>query len=932
VRTLVFMCLGLIGFVIPCSAQERLTQADLLRRVIDLERLATPPAADERTGMFSSFDRRSRIDADGKYVDWDANSDRGQFLGKDEEGWDIMADMAGPGAITRIWSANPHGDIRIILDGELVIDTDFRRLLSGQMAPFEEPLVYRGLNCYFPIGFARSCRVVCRDSTAYYQINVVQYALNMQVDRFTLKLDQAAQQAVEEVKQALEEGLSDKQLLGSRRPLLVAVHEELGPGEVLREALEDAGTVRALYVALTRRADPRALYALHRCILRITVDGEESPCVEAPLIDFFGSGFDLVPFNSLPIGTNKTLRMPLPERRSGDDRFMYCQFPMPFRDGLRIEIENLNEGREKIGLFVYMQVDTEPPPADALRFHAGYRKEDPCQVLDYTILQATGRGRIVGCLLNVDCPRATWWGEGDDKLWIDGDVFPSYFGTGSEDYLGDAWGLHQHIRPLQGVTRTAPYGKNSAYRWHIHDCINFHRSARFTIENWQDKKTKDTYYSTVAYWYAEPGCQRTFEPLTLDDVTPPGLRIPGAIEIEQTILTTDGGSVVREKHAGGAELSGGRAINITTTEPVRIAIPSDQNRTVRLKLRVNPRRSFETITVTGTDGRTIGTVNYERTPDGIYTVGVIRLNKSNNPVNVQCSRSAMLDCWIFEPLPRNPRGPEGEDLEVLNADGVQTEIAYATLPWSAGAQRSLTFTSVGQTAMLALPYGRDDAAVVVRLHVTCGEDGGTFQTLIDGNPLGVPIDCHSAKPELKRVALGAVRLTKGQHTLGFKALETESAAQGMRLGLDVIELVRALSQYAIECEDIPFAGSKDNPHGPQAIGGCGGDEHVFCRPTTPGAWVEFEVPLPRAGRYKLRVVCLRSFDYGIVQAYVNGQAVGTPTDTFAKEVTPGTIIDLGVHELGEGPLRLKVEVVDKNEQSTGHFFGVDCVILEPAGD
>jgi hypothetical protein len=112
--------------------------------------------------------------------------------------------------------------------------------------------------------------------------------------------------------------------------------------------------------------------------------------------------------------------------------------------------------------------------------------------------------------------------------------------------------------------------------------------------------------------------------------------------------------VVKQKYAGGAELSGQQAVLITTDQPVKISIPSDVAQTVRLKLRTNPRRAFETITVTDAAGNNIGTVTYSRTDDGIYPVGVVHLDKGDNLVTVQCSRPAMLDCWIVEPVPDAP--------------------------------------------------------------------------------------------------------------------------------------------------------------------------------------------------------------------------------------------------------------------------------------
>jgi hypothetical protein len=909
--------------------QETVTQAELLRRVIDLQRLTTPPPVGERTAMFSSYDRRSRIDEAGNYVDWDANGDRGQFLGRDQDGWDVMAELAGPGAITRLWSANPHGDIRFVLDGEVVIDTTFDELLSGRLAPFEEPLVYRGLNCYFPIGFDQSCRVVCRDSSAYYQINTVQFPPGTPVQGFQFELDDAAQGALDEVKRTLEKGFVDQQLYQGRRMMPVALQEDLKPGKKMGDTLDGAGVVRALYVALTDRNDPSEPYALHRCILRVFIDGQELPSVEAPLTDFFGSGFDLTLFNSLAVGTDRPAPFEIPGRRLGEDRLMYCFFPMPFRQGLRVEIENLNEGRKAIGLLLIMQVDKQAPPADALRFYARFRKEDPCKVLDYPILETAGRGRVVGCVLNVDCPRAEWWGEGDDKVWIDGEKFPSYFGTGSEDYLGDAWGLHAHIRPLQGVTHTGPYGKNSAYRWQIADCINFQKSIRFTIENWQHGKAKDTYYSTVAYWYAQPGAKHFFKPLTLKDVTPPGLRIPGAVEVEGHVAGTDWGTVVKQKHAGGVEFSGEQAANITTDRPVQINIPSNDARTVRLKLRTNPRRSFETVTVTDVRGRTVGSVKYDRGAEGMYVVGVIRLEKGDNPVTAQCTRPAQLDCWVLEPLPKNSRGPEGEDLTVVSSEQAKVGIEYALLDWSAGGQLAMDFSAVDQTVTLALPERPEDGLLALRLHVTHGPDGGRFQTLIDGQPVGDPFDCYADQATVQPVRVGLVSLKKGGHTLGFRALEANPKAAGPRLGLDAVDLLPTLSLYAVECEDLPVTGFEGSHHSLQDIRGASGEAQVWCQATEPGAWIEFQVPVGKAGRYKLSIVYTRSFDYGIVQAWVNGQKVGDPVDTFARRIEPGLVSELGVLDLMAEPLRVKVQVIGKSDRSPGYFFGVDCVILEP---
>lgn len=51
--------------------QRVYTYKDLVRRLYDLEVLAVPPQAGEKSGCFSSFDRRSVYNAQtGLYEDW----------------------------------------------------------------------------------------------------------------------------------------------------------------------------------------------------------------------------------------------------------------------------------------------------------------------------------------------------------------------------------------------------------------------------------------------------------------------------------------------------------------------------------------------------------------------------------------------------------------------------------------------------------------------------------------------------------------------------------------------------------------------------------------------------------------------------------------------------------------------------------------------
>jgi hypothetical protein len=647
------LTVAVCGLIAPGVAAERITQADLLQRLIDLDRLMLPPPPGEQTGLFSSFDRRQSTIRNDRYVHWAANNDRGQFIRTTTDGWNVMAEIERPGTITRIWCDEPAGDVRFMLDDNLVIEAPFADLFNGGLEPFGMPLSYQipgggGAMFCFPIGFARNCRILSRGFVGEYQIDYVTFAPQTAVERFQPELSREARKALEVVVQTFERGFSDRQLFPRRGTAAHAVQENIKPGAMLTWDVDGAGTIRAIYVSLTDENPPRQLYALHRLILRVRWDGRERPDIELPLTAFFGTGYERHLYNSLVMGTDLGTKMPGASVNEG--WFMYCYFPMPFRDGAHIEIENLNPKPVTLGAMLYLRVERADPPANALRFKARMHTEDPCQTFDFPILKTRGSGRLVGCVLNVDCPREQWWGEGDHKIWIDDEQFPSILGTSTAGYFGNVKGLRPFRMPLHGATRVAPIGKSSVYRWHTADCVNFQKALRFTLENWQHEQADDVYYNAVVYWYGQPAADDSFESLSREALALHGIRIPGAVEIEDHIISENWGNRFKEKYAGGIELSGQAAAAVTTSEPIQVDIPWDRPGRYRLSLRVLTGRSFDVVEVRDADGNLIGTVRYDRASDGTYPVGDITLQPGTTRVSVRCTKSTVLDCWIVEPI------------------------------------------------------------------------------------------------------------------------------------------------------------------------------------------------------------------------------------------------------------------------------------------
>lgn len=235
-------------------------------------------------------------------------------------------------------------------------------------------------------------------------------------------------------------------------------------------------------------------YYPRKLVLRIYWDHESEPSVEAPLGDFFGVGH----------GINRNYTS-LPFTVSSSGRARNCFFKMPFATHALIQVTN--EGLEPVYSFYYY-IDyrmTDDLPRNATRFHAQYNQAFPCTMKDnYVILEAKGQGHYVGCNMSVEGTARSWWGEGDDMIFIDGETTPSLAGTGTEDYFCDAWGMRESMSPYYGCTLcegfNTPGQKTTMYRFHIEDPIPFRKSIRVTIEHGTENDRSDN-LSSVAYWY-----------------------------------------------------------------------------------------------------------------------------------------------------------------------------------------------------------------------------------------------------------------------------------------------------------------------------------------------------------------------------------------------------------------------------------------------
>ncbi len=319
------------------------------------------------------------------------------------------------------------------------------------------------------------------------------------------------------------------------------------PGEtrVLAD-IDGPGTITHLW--MTQRCHYR------ECLLRFTWDNSPAASVVCPLGDFFGLGHGIV---------NSYQSLLFSASTRADNRFdqgcaLNAYVPMPFRE--RVLVELVNESDEPHRQYFHIDFERGPVAAEAGYFHAEFRRENPfggwgpdisvnspeaniankerlAWDNNYVILDTKGRGHYLGCNLSVANFQGGWWGEGDDMIWVDGYKWPpDLHGTGSEDYLNQAWGMQdnaflrngssifEHTPSWEGSPSRSPAegslhargapsrspaegscGYQTSYVHHLENPVRFQREIKVTIEHGHGNHLCNE-MASVAYWYADRPC------------------------------------------------------------------------------------------------------------------------------------------------------------------------------------------------------------------------------------------------------------------------------------------------------------------------------------------------------------------------------------------------------------------------------------------
>ena len=547
------MILGLAAR--PAPAENMTSLTSLLHEMIDYDHLARWPAPAFTCRQASSYDRASKSPDDPKT--WFANGDQNQFIriekndGRTEK---VMMDAAGPGAIVRFWITTGNrkqGTIRIYFDGKseptvTVPSFDFTNndaLAAGQPLltshPGASPHGRGGNTLFLPIPYAEHCKVTWEEGkqadARYYQIDYRTYPAGTKVETYSAAVFDAARDVREQVNRIL----AHPPAVASGK--LKSQEQVIEPGQEWSVALpKGPAAVREL----TIHVDPSAAQAPRSLVLRGEFDGEQT--IWCPVGDFFGSGVGLNELDSW-------------YRTVAKDGTMTCRWVMPYEKSGRFVLKNL--GKTRVSVKFGVNVGHWKWDDRSMHFHANWRQQYPIATRpfsDWNYITTRGQGVYVGDSLCVMNPVTAWWGEGDEKIWVDGESFPSHFGTGSEDYYCYSWGDPRLFQTpfANQVRHDGPESKGQTVvtRTRSLDAIPFTKSLKFDMEvwNWADC---NVCYAATTYWYGRPGATSNRKPEPKEaaralPAVPPPYRIAGAVECEKLKIVAKSPGTPATKQTG----------------------------------------------------------------------------------------------------------------------------------------------------------------------------------------------------------------------------------------------------------------------------------------------------------------------------------------------------------------------------------------------
>jgi hypothetical protein len=361
-----------------------------------------------------------------------------------------------------------------------------------------------GHNLYAPIPFSKHIKITYESPDPRPNAgDGMFYNINYRLYKGKVEMESLTKETVSQYAKQLQKANAELGNLIDEAPKEVKTKSEknvkseilnLKKGESGSLKISGASSIRRILLSLDSDSLKQTVKDLS---IQISFDGK--PTVDVPLGFFFGCGDQLAAVSDW-------------YRKVDTLGNMSCFWVMPFQNEAEVKIVNNGNNQVKVNLEV--ATDDYIWNNSSLYFHANYSelKKYPTvakQGQDFNFITIPSAGNYVGDNLQMTKSVPGWWGEGDEKIYVDGSTFPDHFGTGTEDYYGYAWG-GQYPNTFNHPFIGQPYGEGNSKkhggttvnsRVRALDAIPFNKSLKFDMESW-NWHGGDIDFSWACFWYA----------------------------------------------------------------------------------------------------------------------------------------------------------------------------------------------------------------------------------------------------------------------------------------------------------------------------------------------------------------------------------------------------------------------------------------------
>ena len=816
---------------------------DVVERLTSTEWMAMDFTKDEteKTYQWSTGSGNSKYDPDNDvYLGWDHNGDGGKKIRSSDDG-SVLLDVKGTGYVSRMWFVPIYqgGIIHIEVDGKTVVHMDILEFLVGvnstEISNIDDwkasvPSSYysnhrydmlgylssNGYNYFVPITFNESCKIVFYNSTAgtdndvslYKQIDYTLFPESVTAESF-----EGFDNMSEENKKALED--ANKQLQSDALKVKKGGKQySLSCGKSAQIYKKDSsGAIKSLQIFLGKLSDAEKARALRDLSIDIYWDENETPGVSVSLGDFFGTPGAYAPYQTYAMGALS-------------DGVIYNLFYMPFSKAKIIITNNSDDTKYTFKASITDEAIADEKAQDTLRFCVNSKRLSDRDVAndrwpDSVSFEAVGHGRVVGQLWHTyQVFDGYWWGEGDERIFVDGEKEPSWYGTGCEDIIGYASAIPS------GAIFSAPYRAHSyggedyslkgnrLNTWLLGAAaVAYDDSIEMSLEKyWSDDFSR---IYAVTYHYLAPD-DLAENALSAYDYSARNKNFPlDDEESDIPVLYRYEGEYLR----GIAQATKGRLMNVTYKRASRngylLWINEDQNEAkLELPFTVAEDGSY-TVKMTTMTNTNLGIFNIaldgetlmenidmygKSTKSVILDFGSLSLKQGEHvftitAVGANAEGNGSYYCAIdsFDVIPADlTRIESGDLLSIpLTSTGGETYCQIADQNSFSGGEHFIWLNNKGRKGELSFDITLPQTGTYdIVLSAVQSYNYGKIELLIDGIVIGDSVDLFGyGYKGTGELPMGSANLEAGKHTVTIKTVGKNVKSESYYVALDYIDFL-----------------------------------------------------------------------------------------------------------------------------------------------